>query len=100
MPQMTITLPHGLSAEEALKRIKELLGKVKEEQGSQIGDLEEQWSDNSAKFSFKVKGFPVSGTMTVHGDRVELMGEIPRGLSLHTDKIKYAILEQGSKLLE
>jgi len=43
MSSLNITIPHHLTQEEALARIKSLLVRVKQEQKDKISDVKEEW---------------------------------------------------------
>ena len=73
MPKITVTEPHCLRKDEALKRIKELLGQVGTQYADQISNLEEHWDGYSGTFSFTAMGFDVSGTLVVADRDVALL---------------------------
>ena len=52
MPKSTVTVKHQLGRDEAINRIKGLLGQAKEQYGDRITDLKENWSDTGGTFSF------------------------------------------------
>jgi hypothetical protein len=58
-------IPHTLDREEATRRIKEQIPKVR----GQVADLNEQWQDHTLTFKFTALGFKVGGTLAVE-DRV------------------------------
>lgn len=66
MAKLELNINHILSQDEALSRIKNLLCKTKKEHVNDISELRETWKDNVGKFSFKAKGFVISGTLTVN----------------------------------
>jgi len=99
MASLTLNVNHRLSQDEALDRIKNLLGKTKQEHSDEISDLKENWKGNVGEFSFKAKGFAISGTLTVNQSNVSLDGTIPFALSVFKGKIKSFITEEAEKLL-
>ncbi|MCX6204945.1 MAG: polyhydroxyalkanoic acid system family protein [Bacteroidetes bacterium] len=99
MPSIEMIIPHNLSKEEALKRIQGLLEKVKSEFSDSIKDLKESWQGNTGKFSFFVKGFSVSGTLTVENSLIELNGQIPFAAAFFKGKIKSTIEKEARELL-
>jgi hypothetical protein len=99
MARLEMSIRHHLSQDEALKRIKNLLSETKREQGDQIEDLQETWDGNTGFFSFKARGFAISGTLTVGPSTVELSGKIPFAVSLFKGKIIRAIDEKAAELL-
>ena len=99
MPKLDIAIPHGLTQDEAVKRIKELLNEVKAQFSGKISDLHEDWDENTGKFAFTAMGFPVSGTLTVHASQVEISGKLPFAAMLFKGKIEAAIKDRAETLL-
>ncbi|MEJ0104130.1 MAG: polyhydroxyalkanoic acid system family protein [Bacteroidota bacterium] len=99
MPELNISIPHQLSQQEALQRVKTLLEKVTSQHGDKISNLQQEWTDNKGVFSFLVMGFSVSGALAVHESTVELNSDIPLAAVLFKNKIKSVIEEEGGKLL-
>jgi len=85
MPTSEISVPHRLSREEALGRIKKLCSEAKKKHGGEISDLREEWSGYQGKISFsvnrRVKGINISGklsgTLTVNPSEVKLFVDYP-----------------------
>ena len=99
MSKLDITVPHQLPREEALTRIKGLIGKLQQEQKDNIQNVTEEWNENEGHFSFKAKGFSVSGDILVEADHVKLTGELPMMLSFFKDSISNVIRDKAGKLL-
>jgi len=99
MPKLNMTVAHKLSQDEALLRIKGLLGEVKTEFAGKISNLKEDWSGNRGTFSFSAMGFGVSGVLTVHESRVELAGNLPFAALPFKGKVEATIRERAEKLL-
>ena len=99
MSKLQITVSHRLSTDEALKRIKGLLGKMKVDFADKISDLRESWAGNKGTFSFSAMGFSVSGTLEVKSSSVELNGTLPFAASLFKGKIETAVRENAEELL-
>ena len=75
MARINLSLPHTLDAATALEKIKGLLKKLKEDHGGKITNLVETWTGNACQFSFKAKGYNISGTMTVNDHDIKLEGD-------------------------
>ena len=99
MPELNVSIPHQLTRQEALQRVKSVLGKVKSQHEDRISNLQQEWTDHSGKFSFSIMGFAVSGILTVNETSVELNSEIPLAAVLFKGKIKSFIEQEGEKLL-
>src|SRR6478735_8744449 len=61
IPSLDFSIPHKLTQEEALKRIKHLLSDAKRDHSDKIDKLEEHWEGNKGTFSFSAKGYDISG---------------------------------------
>lgn len=99
MPSMTITVPHQLSQEEAMGRIKRLLGEVKNDYGDRVTDLKENWTDTGGEFSLRAMGFNISGTLQVKPGEIELKGNYPFAAMPLKGKIESTIRERAEQLL-
>lgn len=99
MAKLNMAVSHRLSQDEALKRIKTLLGEVKTQFADKISDLREEWNGNTGKFSFSAMGFSVSGILTVNLSKVELSGNLPFAASFFKGKIESTLRERAETLL-
>lgn len=96
---MNFDIPHNLSQEQALERIKKLLSEAKKNYGDQINNLQETWEGNTGHFSFTAKGFDLSGSLTVLPNTIQLRGDVPFAVSLFKGRIEKMIQETAGKLL-
>ena len=99
MPSMTINVPHQLDQDEAMGRIKRLLGEVKNDYGDRVTDLKESWTDTGGEFSFRAMGFSISGKLQVRPNEVELKGNYPLAAIPLKGKIEQTIRERATQLL-
>ncbi len=99
MAKLNMVISHHLTQDEAVKRIKTLLGEVKNQFADKISDLREEWDGNTGKFNFSAMGFSVSGTLTVNPSRVELSGNLPFAAVFFKGKIESKIRERAEILL-
>ncbi|HKZ64958.1 MAG TPA: polyhydroxyalkanoic acid system family protein [Chitinophagaceae bacterium] len=99
MAKLDIMIPHGLSPQEALTRIKGLLAKLQHEQKETIKDVSEKWNDNEGEFRFSAKGFDLSGKIKVEENLVSINAQLPFALSFFKGKISQVIKEKADELL-
>lgn len=99
MARLNMSVPHQLSQEEAMRRIKGLLNKVKSEHSDKISDLQEEWTDNVGRFSFSAMGFSVSGTLAVTPADIQFSGDLPFAASFFKGKIETTIRDRATELL-
>lgn len=99
MPAIDLTVPHLLTQDEALDRIKNLLQKIKIQYPDTISNLSEEWNANSGAFSFSAMGLPITGTLTVQPAGVAITGELPFAALPFKGMIEETIRERAVKLL-
>ncbi|NCI52136.1 polyhydroxyalkanoic acid system protein [Sediminibacterium roseum] len=100
MASFNMSVPHQLTQDEALKRIQNALGQLKQEHGDKISNLTENWSGNTGTFGLTVMGFDVSGKLTVTASSVDIDAELPFAASLFKGKIKELIGGKAGELLK
>jgi|SRR6478735_6182645 len=99
MSSLNLNIPHKLSKEEALTRIKGLLSNLKEEQKNLVSDVQENWQDNKGNFSFKAKGFSLAGDIVVHDSNVQINSDLPFAVSFFKGMISDVITQKTKELL-
>ena len=99
MPNIEMSIPHSLAQDEALDRIRKLIGNVQDRFSGQLKDVQQEWNGNEGMFSFSVMNMPVSGKLTVNNSDVALDGKLPLAASLFQGKIKEVIMEEAKKVL-
>jgi hypothetical protein len=97
--QFVVSVPHELSQEEALSRIKSLVNSLKRQYGDQVGDVTERWHDNQCDFTVKMKMFRISGTILVDDSKAEIRGTMPPGTGRFEGRARALIERQATKLL-
>ena len=99
MSSLNIKIPHHLTQEEALARIKSLLVRVKQEQKDKISDVKEEWEGSSGSFKFRSFGQSLAGVIDVNPSNVEINSKLPLTLSLFKGKIEELIRDKAKELL-
>jgi hypothetical protein len=99
MPKLNMTIPHGLTRFDALSRIRNRIDEMKKNLGNHVEDLREEWDGDTCRFGFTVRGFSVSGTLTVKDASVDLSAEVPFAALMFKSRIETVIREQMDKLL-
>lgn len=97
--EFEVSVPHRLSQEDALKRIMSLVEELKTRFGGQVTEIHEEWTDNSCKFSMKLKMFRLAGSIVVEPKVVVIRGTMPFGTGRYESKAKSLIQDQAQKLL-
>jgi hypothetical protein len=99
MGSLNIDIPHQLPKQEAVERIKKLLGRLKTEQKDQIKNVKEEWHGDKGSFEFTSMGFDISGLISVNENNVNVNGNLPFALSLFKGKISNVITQKAKELL-
>ncbi len=101
MPQpVVITIPHQLGKEEASRRLKNGLGRLRTSFGTNVTALDESWTGDHLDFRWGVLGQSVAGGLDVAEDHVRLEIQLPWMLAMLAEKAKSLIQTQGKLLLE
>jgi hypothetical protein len=74
---MKVSFPHGTTKAIALEELKAHSSRLLARFGSEASELQQEWQENKLTFSFKARGFPISGTLSVEDEQIELEVELP-----------------------
>lgn len=96
---LVITIPHKLSKEEALRRVKPALAKASDT-FPVLKVEEEVWSDDRMDFRVRALGQPAAGNVQVGDDSVRLEVTLPWLLHKFAEAVQKAIAGNGRILLE
>src|SRR5262245_38234975 len=99
MSTLKLNIPHNLTEEDALARIKNLLVNLKEEQKDNISNVKEHWEGNRGNFSFRARGFDLSGNILVNSSGVEINSDLPWAVSFFKGTISDMINKKAKELL-
>ena len=100
MPKMSMEIPHNLPKDEARSRIEGMIGTLKEQYGSQISDLHEEWSGDTGTFSARAMGYKLAGTLEVTDSAVRVNGDLPWAAKPFQGMIEATIRERAERLLK
>jgi hypothetical protein len=99
MPQITMDAPHSLGRDEALKRLRDKFDSVRSTFGSQVRDLNEEWTDHTLNFSFNAMGMGVRGTVKVEDSAVKLKADLPLAAAFFKGAIEKRLRSELGDLL-
>jgi hypothetical protein len=77
MPNLNISIPHNLSQDEALKRIKDAIAQAQDQNPGKIKDFQENWNGTVGTLSGSAMGQAASGTVTVNASEIVLDLALP-----------------------
>jgi len=77
MHNLTASIPHQLTREEAKRRIRERVDILRMQHGSMLGNLKETWSGDRMEFSTRAMGQEISGHLLVDDQAVHASIALP-----------------------
>lgn len=93
MPGFKAKYEHNLGKEVAIDRLKSFSEEVRQKYGSQVSNMEEEWSDGNLKFGFSIMGMKISGNMVVDDVLARIDGTLPFAAIVFRGKIEKEITE-------
>jgi hypothetical protein len=97
---LTVSIPHRLGKEEAVRRLKSGLGGVRSNYGHIFAVEEEIWTGDRLQFRVRALGQVASGTIDVADDHVNLEVFLPWLLAKVAAAIQPLVRKEGTLLLE
>ena len=98
MPRVTVTVPHDQPVEAVVEKVKPALEKTAADFDGK--DLNVEWKDDHAEFSFKSLGFTIKGEATVDDDQVTVHVDLPFAAMMYKEKAKKGIEKNVTRALE
>jgi hypothetical protein len=99
VPKLSFTVPEGLSAADALERLKSFLPSIRDRYKDQIKDMQESWEGNKLNFSFKTMGFTFKGTIEAQDQKVLVDIDLPFAAMMVKGRIEQEIRGGLERLL-
>jgi hypothetical protein len=96
---LNVVVPHKLTRDEAINRIKRLLSEVKAGHADKITSINEEWKDNLGTFTLEAMGYSVTGTITVENASVEFDANLPFPASMAKGTIAKTVKDKATALL-
>jgi hypothetical protein len=97
---LVVTIPHRLGKDEALRRIKDGLGRAKSEFAWALTLEQEAWDGDRLTFIAKAMGQRASGTIDVYDAGVRLEVTLPWLLARFAQAAQRVIGHKGTLMLE
>jgi len=98
--RISVSIPHRLGKEEALRRIKEGIGSARNTFASLLSVQEENWIGDTLAFRVSALAQQMAGTIQVSENYVKLDVELPWLLAKLAKVITPAIQKEGTLMLE
>jgi hypothetical protein len=97
---VVVTIPHRLSRQEAVKRLKAGFSKVRTSFGQGFVVVKDEWAGDHLDFRASLLGQTTTGSVDVADDHVRLEVQLPWVLALLADKAKALVQREGRLMLE
>src|SRR5262245_11704667 len=97
---VTVSVPHRLGREEAVRRLKTGLERTRGQFGALIAVEQEVWSGDTLQFQMRTLGQFAAGTITVLEDSLRIEVTLPWLLARAAERILPAMRKQATLLLE
>jgi Putative polyhydroxyalkanoic acid system protein (PHA_gran_rgn) len=97
---LVVSIPHRLGKDEAVRRLKSGIGKVRTDYGHLFAIHEETWTGDHLQFRVAALGQAASGSIDVRDDHVNLTVILPWLLAKLAETIQPLIRKEGTLMLE
>ncbi|MDB5593620.1 MAG: polyhydroxyalkanoic acid synthase [Hyphomicrobiales bacterium] len=97
--EMNISIPHQLGAEEATRRLREGLERMRVDYGSRLAAADIAWTASHADLRVGALGQLIDGTLDVTDDQVNVAVRLPWVLAAMSDKVAAFLKRTGSDTL-
>ena len=97
---VVVTIPHRLSREEAVRRLKTGFSNVRSSFGQGFVVVKDEWAGDHLDFRASLLGQTTTGSVDVADDHVRLEVQLPWVLALLAEKAKALVQREGQLMLE
>jgi hypothetical protein len=100
VPNLTISIPHQLTREEAKRRIQEQLDQTRRQFSGVLGQVEERWEHYTLDLTVASAGQNITARALVEERTVEVAVALPWMLALLAGRVRGEIERRGCQLLQ
>jgi hypothetical protein len=97
---MEVVVPHRHSADEVKKRVQNAIAEIKRDFGHEISDETEEWNGDECRYSFRARGYKLSGTAQIRRSEVMLKLKLPLIAYPFKPKIRSVIQQHLGSILK
>ncbi len=99
MQNLTLSIPHQLTRDEAKRRIQDHMSEVQRQFGHILGPIHHQWNGDMMDFLIGPAGQSVSGKVFAEDHAVRVEVALPWMFALLTATVKSTVEREGQRLL-
>ncbi|MGI5831227.1 MAG: polyhydroxyalkanoic acid system family protein [Thermoguttaceae bacterium] len=101
MPKISLSFPHDLGKEEAIKRIRRAIETEKVTMSNIVTDSSEKWvGDDHVDWTMTIFTYPVSGTLDIRESTVDVTLNLPMAATMVTGMIKNQLEQEIAGMLK
>ena len=97
---LVVVIPHRLGKEEAIRRLKGGLGRMRTNLSALIAIEQETWVGDTLQFSARGLGQTAAGSITVFDDNLRIEVTLPWLLAKFAERLQPALRREATLLLE
>jgi putative polyhydroxyalkanoate system protein len=99
MKNLTASIPHRLTRDEARRRIQTEIAKLRQQHGALLHDVMENWTGDRLDFAVSAAGQSIRGFLVVADHAVDIEVELPWLLAMLAGPVKQRVECEGRLLL-
>jgi hypothetical protein len=99
MAKLSVSVPHSVGQEEAVRRLQERSNLAANAYKGQVRDLKQEWQGNVLSYRFSVLGAAISGTVAVEPSEVRVIAEVPFTAMMFRGVIEKQLREELTRAL-
>jgi putative polyhydroxyalkanoate system protein len=96
---LTVSIPHNLSRDEARRRLEDGIARARQQYGLMLGGLSERWDGDTLHFVLTAGIQTVSGQLYVEDHAVRLEATLPWMFAMLANSLKGRIEQHGREAL-
>jgi putative polyhydroxyalkanoate system protein len=100
MADLTMSIPHCFTKEEAKEKVEELIANIQQDYGGMFGRVEKRWEGDRMTFSVSAKGVTLGGNVLVDDQAAHVDIPLPWPLPVMAGDLKNQIEHEAKRLLE
>lgn len=99
MPKFSVKVPHQLTKEDAIERLKKFGELIESRYRDKVGEVSHTWEGDALKFAFSTMGFKIAGGVEASESEVAVNGDLPFAAMMFKGTVESSIRDELTKLL-
>ena len=98
MPKIELQHKTSLSISEIKEKAEKLINDALDKFGDKISNAHQEWKGNTLVFSFRARGFSVSGQATAYDNLITIEAKLPLAAGMFKGKIRKNFSQKAKEL--